>query len=445
MIKNQFIICVLILLLLYPTAVTAQSPNIPGDVAYILIDSKTGQVISEQNADQKLRPASTSKIMTAIVALQNGKLDQIMKVSQQAVFDIGRGGMNVGIMAGEEGLSLENMLNILLIKSANETANIIAENVAPSRREYMELMNKKAFELGAVNSTFINPSGKDTAKEDADHLSTPRDMAVIARYAMTIPAFREIVATEYYKDMPITNKHDDWGILRNSNQFLWYDNKYPYTFEETERKYTVIGIKTGYTFVAGNNLVTAAVGEDGMELISVVMRVMQPNKIYGYSKELLRYGFEHFSMHKLSEAGQLVTTVTVDGAREKNAVLELITETGFSSALSIEMSKQDVETKVNIAQPVMAPVQKGDVLGDIEYSSNGVLLGKVNIAAAKSIEKAPASISENIQLDHALGSSFSYAIYGILLILSGFVILRMILRKVSRRLKKRKYNHKYLD
>ena len=445
MIKNQFIICVLILLLLYPTAVTAQSPNIPGDVAYILIDSKTGQVISEQNADQKLRPASTSKIMTAIVALENGKLDQIMKVSQQAVFDIGRGGMNVGIMAGEEGLSLENMLNILLIKSANETANIIAENVAPSRREYMELMNKKAFEIGAVNSTFINPSGKDTAKEDADHLSTPRDMAVIARYAMTIPAFREIVATEYYKDMPITNKHDDWGILRNSNQFLWYDNKYPYTFEETERKYTVIGIKTGYTFVAGNNLVTAAVGEDGMELISVVMRVMQPNKIYGYSKELLRYGFERFSMHKLSEAGQLVTTVPVDGAKEKNAALELVTETGFSSALSIEMSKLNVETKVNIAQPVMAPVQKGDVLGDVEYSSNGILLGKVNIAAAKSIEKAPASISENIQLDHALGSSFSYAIYGILLILSGFVILRMILRIVSRRLKKRKYNHKYLD
>lgn len=443
--KIKFIIFIFILFLLHPSASTAQSLNIPGDIAYILIDSKTGQVIAQQNADLKLGPASTTKIMTAIVALENGKLDQMMNVSQQSVYDIGKGGMNVGIMAGEEGLSLENMLNILLIKSANETANIIAENVAPSRSEFMDMMNKKAQEIGAVNTTFVNPCGKDTEKEDAGHISTPRDMATIARYAMAIPKFREIVATEYYKDMPVTNKHDDWGILRTSNQFLWFDNTYPYTLEETDHKYTVIGIKTGYTAVAGNNLVTAATGEDGMELISVVMHVMQSNKIYGYAKELLRYGFEHYSIQKISEAGLLSTTVPVEGAMEENAILELVTESDFSSALPIDVSGQALEKKVNAVQPVKAPVQKGDVLGNIEYSNNGVLLGRVNIVAAKSIEKAPDSIDENIDEKNESESSFSYVVLGILLILSGFIILRMIVRRVSRNVKKRRCNHKYSE
>ena len=436
--KIHLIIFIFILLLSYPFKSAAQSIDIPGDIAYILIDSKTGQIIARQNDGQKLRPASTTKIMTAIVALENGKLEQLMKVSQQAVYDIGKGGMNIGIMAGEEGLTLENMLNVLLIKSANETANIIAENIAPSCSEFIDMMNQKALELGAVDTTFINPCGKDTEKEDAAHLSTPRDMAIISRYAMSIPKFREIVATEYYKNMPATNKHDDWGILRTTNQFLWYDNTYPYTREDTDYKYTVIGMKTGYTYAAGNNLITAATGEDGMELISVVMHVMQPNKIYGYSKELLKYGFENYSMQKISEAGQLAVTVPVKAAVEDSTTLELVTESDFSCTLPIDVSEHAIQTKVDTVQPVEAPVNKGDVLGSIEYSDHGELLGKVNIVAAKSIEMAPASLDEPIGVNNKSESSFSYVFLNFLLILSGFVILRMILRRVSRKVRKRK-------
>lgn len=443
--KIRFIIFASILLSLYPTVISAAPIHTSDDIAYILIDSKTGQVLSQQNATQRLRPASTTKIMTAIVALENGKLDQMMSISQQAVCDIGKGGMNIGIMAGEEGLTLENMLNALLIKSANEAANIIAENIAPSRSEFIEMMNKRALELGAVNTTFINPSGKDTAKEDADHLTTPLDLATLARHAMTLPKFREIVATEYYKEMPVTNKHDDWGILRCSNQLLWYDNTYPFTLDGQEHKYTVIGMKTGYTAVAGNNLVAAATGEDGMELISVVMHVMQPNKIYGYSKELLKYGFENFSLQKLSEAGQPVTTVVIEGAEEELAILELLTDKDFSCVLPIDKSEQKIETKINVAQPVKAPVKKGDVLGNIEYSNNGVLMGRVDIVASKSIAKPSAALTESLSLDASSEETFSYTLYGILLGLSGFIILRLILRKISRRVKKRKYDQKYIS
>ncbi|MGB3990053.1 MAG: D-alanyl-D-alanine carboxypeptidase family protein, partial [Acetivibrionales bacterium] len=293
-----------ILIITSALPVNAESVNIADEeCSYVLMDSKTGMILAEQNADELIRPASLTKILTAIVALENGDLQQEMEVSQQAVYDIGRGGMNIGIMAGETGLTLENMINVMLIKSANEAANIIAENLAPSRREYMDLMNRRARELGATNTYFVNPSGKDTEKEDADHFSTARDIAIMARHAMTIPEFRKIVATEYYEDMPVTNKHDKWDPLRNTNKLLWHDNTHPYRINGEEYRYTVTGMKTGYTAAAGNNLVITATGQDGMELICVVMHVMTANKVYGYARELLRYGFENYAMHKLTDAG----------------------------------------------------------------------------------------------------------------------------------------------
>ncbi len=427
----------LLFILLYPCISWAQAINIPSDIPYILIDIKTGQVLAEQNADQRLRPASTTKIMTAIVALENGDLKQEMSVSQSAVFDIGKGGMNVGIMAGEEGLTLDNMLNLLLIKSANEAANIIAENVAPSRKEFIEMMNQKALELGAFNTNFVNASGKDTEKEDADHLTTARDMAAFARYAMLIPKFRQIVSTEYYNDMPQTNKHDDWGILRNTNQLLWYDNTYPYKIGDTDHKYTVIGVKTGYTAAAGNNLVSAATGEDGMELISVIMHVTQPNKIYGYSKELLRYGFENFSFNEIAKKGKHITTVYVENAEAHDSVLELVLNSDMKAVLPIDASAQDVKTNFTIDNSIKAPIEKGDILGKAEYYYNDSLLGYVDIVAAKSVPALPAQLTSQADQTAAKDSSYSFILLYILLASCGLVILRTILKRISRRVKRR--------
>lgn len=430
-------------LMLHSLSVSAQSPDIPADIPYILIDSKTGRLLAGQHTDQRVGPASTTKILTAIVALENGDLQQEMNISQNAVFDIGRGGMNVGIMAGEEGLTLDHMLNLLLIKSANETANIIAENLAPSRSEYMDMMNQKAREIGAVNTTFVNPSGKDTEPADEGHLTTPADMAAIARYAMTIPKFREIVSTEYYTGMPVTNKHDDWGILRNSNQFLWHDNTYPYTLDNAEHKYTVIGIKTGYTALAGNNLVTSAVGEDGMELIAVVMHVMQPNKIYGYSKELMRYGFENFSLQTLAEADQNIRTTVVEGAAEGAELLGLVTQTGFSCAVGIGSDIKGVETRINVDNNISAPIQKGDILGYVEYLENGVSLGKVNLVAANAVAAKTAAPYAAELFQEEPERKYSYVLLYILLSLSFLVILRMVVHGICRRVKRKKSMYRF--
>lgn len=426
-------------LMLHPLSISAQSPDLPGDIPYILIDSKTGRVLAGQNTDERVGPASTTKILTAIVALENGDLQQEMKISQNAVFDIGKGGMNVGIMAGEEGLTLDHMLHLLLIKSANETANIIAENLAPSRSEYIDMMNQKAREIGAVNTTFVNASGKDTEPSDEGHLTTPADMAAMARYAMTIPKFREIVSTEYYTGMPVTNKHDDWGILRNSNQFLWFDNSYTYTLESTEHKYTVTGVKTGYTAKAGNNLVTAAVGEDGMEIIAVVMHVMQPNKVYGYSKELMRYGFENYSLQNLPRAGQNMKTILVEGAAEGAELLGLVTQTDFNCAVSIGSRIQDIETKINVDNNIIAPIQKGEILGSVEYLEKGVSLGKVNLVAANAVAAKLAAPSTAEMITDESERKYSYVLLYILLSLSFLVLLRIVVRGISRRAKRDKY------
>jgi D-alanyl-D-alanine carboxypeptidase/D-alanyl-D-alanine carboxypeptidase (penicillin-binding protein 5/6) len=451
--KNHFLMILIVIatiLLAFPAAASAApSVGIPADIAYILIDSKTGQVLAEQNADQQLGPASTTKILTAIVAIETGDPEQEMKVSLQAVNDIGRGGMNIGIMAGETGLTLDNMLHAMLIKSANETANIIAENLAPSRSEFVERMNAKAKELGAVNTHFVNPCGKDTEAEDAGHLTTARDLSIIARYAMTLPKFREIVGTEYYKEMPVTDKHDDWGILRNTNQFLWYDNTYPYSLDGVDHKYTVNGIKTGYTVAAGNNLISSAVGEDGMELIAVVMHVTQPNKIYGYSKELLRYGFEHYSMQKICTVGQAVSNVTVEGGKDGSIVIGLQAKSEVSGALPIGADPGAVEMKVNVASPAKAPVSKGDVLGSVEYRNNGVLLGKSDLVADRAVEASPAAVREkegNTQKPVTQpDSSYSYILLGILVVLSLLVVTRIILRRISRKMRKKRYEQKYYN
>jgi D-alanyl-D-alanine carboxypeptidase (penicillin-binding protein 5/6) len=422
--------------------------NISDDeICYVLMDSKTGRIFAEQNADMQIRPASLTKILTAIVALESGDLQQEMTVSQHAVYDIGKGGMNIGIMAGETGLTLENMINVMLIKSANEAANIIAENLAPTRKEYMDVMNRRARELGAANTYFVNPSGKDTEKEDADHFSTARDIAIMARHAMTIPEFRKIVATEYYEDLPVTNKHEKWDLLRNTNKLLWYDNSYPYVINGEEHRYTVTGMKTGYTGAAGNNLVISAAGEDGMELICVVMHVMTPNKVYGYAQELLRYGFENYTMHKLTDAGSIVKSIIVEGAAGNDNILELAAESDLCIALPLNTdgtAAGDLEARLDIPGVVVAPVKKGDVLGVIEYTSDGEVVCRTNLIAARTIGKAPESAPPGMGPDDGEPEShYSYIVLGVLLAASGFVILRTVLKSISRRLKKKRYEYRY--
>ncbi|WP_163192515.1 D-alanyl-D-alanine carboxypeptidase family protein [Clostridium thermarum] len=421
-------------------AVTSNELSIDPNCSYILIDSKSGQVLAENNADVKIRPASTTKILTAIVALEEGQLDKEVKVSQEAVFDIGDGGMNIGIMAGETNLTLENMLNVMLVKSANETANIIAENVAPSRAEFIERMNKRAVELGAVNTKFYNTNGMDDTEQFKNHLSTARDMAILARHAMTIPKFREIVKQEYYKELPATNKHKEWPDLRTTNKLLWGNNQYPYGPQEDNNKYTVIGIKTGYTSGAGFNLITAAVSEEGTELIAAVMNVKESNDaVINYTKQLYEYGFENYKTQAFVDKDQVLDTVNVMEAKD-DGKLQLVASQSLEATLSIDKNLWNILEEKTIKQDITAPVKQGEVLGTVEYKKDGILLGKVDLIAARGVERSfKASFKETVgNIFHGIFTSWLFRILVIIFVL-------LMVRKHIRRARYRKRRRRFIE
>jgi len=394
--------------------------------AAILIDMKSGQVLYEYNADTKLYPASTTKIMTAILALEMGDPDQIMTASLRAVYDIGDGGMNIGIVEGEQ-LPLEALLNAMLIKSANETANIIAENLCRTRQEFVDLMNAKAQELGAVNTYFKNPAGI----HDDGHYTTARDLSLIARYAMSIPEFREIVKKQSY-DMPSTNKHLKWNRLYTSNKLFSYTSEY-YDF--------VTGIKTGYTSKAGYCLVSSAVNDEGMELISVILGGSSYDEVCLSSKKLLEFGFKNFGLTTVVEKNSVLQTVKVEGAKPSDT-LELITSDSIEAVMPLDKSEWDLKVTEYINENIKAPIEKDQVLGYVEYESNGVVIGQTQLLASASVEKALTVKMYDTLKSFVRSPILLKTIKIILSVLIFFFILRTTLRFISRRINMRRRKFK---
>ncbi len=419
--KKILILFTIFSIIFYVTPVNAESLNFENASSYILIDSKTGQILYGHNTDKKLYPASVTKIMTAILALEKGDLNQIMTASQAAIDDIGVDGMNIGIMPGEE-LRMEDLLNAMLVISANETANIIAENICPTRKDFIDLMNQKATEIGAVNTHFVTTCGA----HDPDHYSTTADFAKIARYAMQIPKFREIVCKSSYQ-MPPTNKHSTWDTLYSTNKFLGQTSQY---FTK------ILGIKTGYTSQAGNNLVSSAANADGEELIAVVFGVFGANAkqdVISYSKKLLEYGFSNYPLQSVVEANKVMKNVNVENA-SSNSTLDLVTSEELKSALPLDKSTWNIISKENIPASIKAPISKGQVLGYIEYEKDGISLGKVNLVASASISeriKSQTAPSAKTPMENTL---FKKVLIGVFVLMLVFLATRIVLRKISRNL-----------
>lgn len=391
----------------------AEQPDL-GSASYILIDQKSGQVLYEKNADIKLYPASTTKIMTAIVALENWDLDKPMTANLEDVYAIGPGGMNIGIMAGEE-IVFEDLLNALLVRSANETAYIIARNISSDYSSFALLMNKKAKELGAINTNFVNPCGMDTEPSELNHLSTARDLSTIARYAMNIPKFREIAGKKSYT-MPPTNKHNKEVFLATTNKLLSYGK-----YNKSDYYTKITGIKTGYTDRAGHNLVASAQNADGMELISVVLNVKNgsADTIYDYSKELLEYGFKNYSLKKIVSKDYEYASMPVLNAKKGDDTIKLVAKNDLISVLPNEENPSVVQKKYFIPNTFTAPIEKNALLGYVEYWYNDTLLGKVNVVAKNHVPKE----TKPIFLDY---------IVKIAMIFYVFIVMRMTIKNISK-------------
>jgi D-alanyl-D-alanine carboxypeptidase (penicillin-binding protein 5/6) len=283
--------------------------------------------------------------MTGLLAVEHGKMDEIVTIGKNPPL-VERGSSQIYLVPGEQ-LTLEQLLYALMLESANDAAVAIAEHISGSVEEFAKLMNKKARELGAVNTNFVNPNGL----HDDNHYTTARDLAMIARYAMTMDKFRSVVGEVNYT-IPATNKQEERNYITNSNKLIWeiYD-KFRYEY--------ATGIKTGYTVKANQCLVGSAKKGD-LELISVVLGAEGQN-VYSDTVALFEYGFANFENVGILKKNQIVTTISLNDGEEK---INLLAAEDLSMALS-QAEKGMVRTEVKTKDAISAPIKKGEKLGEI--------------------------------------------------------------------------------
>ncbi|MDR3119914.1 MAG: D-alanyl-D-alanine carboxypeptidase, partial [Clostridiales bacterium] len=354
--------------------------------AYILIDRRTGQTICAKNPDKKMYPASTTKIMTGILALEMGDLNSVMTASAKAIRDIGPDGSNIGLIAGEK-MRLDNLLDALLVKSANETGNIIAENLCDTRDEFIALMNAKARELGAVNTHFSNTSGY----QEESHYTTAYDLSRIANYAMNNAKFREYVAKRSIILSP-TNKHASWDRMNTTNSLL---------SDDSIKGFAITGIKTGYHSESGYCLVASGVDSGGMELLCVVLGVYgtvpgTSAKRFKIASDLLAYGFENFKVNTFIRDQELVGTISVLGGESLDTV-DAISDGTVKLFLPVDQEKWDISRIEYVKSEITAPVSRGAALGYVEFRSGGNFAGRVNVVAASDISAAKGGARQTLK------------------------------------------------
>lgn len=362
----------------------------------VLIEQETGKVLYEKNKDEKLYPASTTKILTALLAIENGNLDEIVTVGNEANL-APRDSSLACIDIGEQ-ITLKDLLVGLLVSSGNDAAltigahigRIVAGNPAlpynQALDKFYELMNKRAADLGATNSHFVNPHGY----HNKDHYTTAYDLALIAREAMKHEAFREIVKITY-REYPDWNEVDKNDPSKKATRY-WV-NKNRLLDEKSEYYYPyATGIKTGYTSYSGHCLVSSAT-KDGLSLIAVVLKSTRDGQWLD-SIKLLEYGFEHYTIYEPLKQGQVVATTQVSNhASEDPGAVDIVAAQGFRDVIAkedVNNIQQNIEwyyTDENNQLHLEAPVYKGQVVGKLTYTLNGKTIGESDLIAARGIER----------------------------------------------------------
>lgn len=245
----------------------------------ILIDASTGQIIYEKDMDAKKYPASTTKIMTAILAIESLELTDMLIADEETIDTVPRDTSNIALDYGEE-ISVEDLLYATLLASGNDSSNVLAKGVSGSTDEFAKLMTEKAKEFGARNTSFANANGL----HDENHYTSAYDLAQIMRHAIANETFCKIIGTVVYEAMP-TNKQEDVRVFANSHKMI---KNTPYIYEGT------IGGKTGWTTDAGHTLVTAC-ERNGTKLIAVVMDSGEAlDDKFSETSKLFDYGFDNF-------------------------------------------------------------------------------------------------------------------------------------------------------
>lgn len=331
------------------------SPSVSADSA-ILIVADTAEVVYAKDPDRRMSMASTTKIMTAIVAIENGDVGRRVKIPKEAV---GIEGSSIYLYEGEC-LTLEELLYAMMLESANDAATAIAIEVGGSVDGFAEMMNEKAAELGLENTHFENPHGLD----GDGHYTTARELAMIAAYAMENEIFRKIVSTRKIT-IPL-NGDEGTRLLINHNKLLrGYDG--------------AIGIKTGYTKKSGRCLVSAA-ERDGLELIAVTLNA--PNDWQDHSR-MLDFGFSALESRVLCEENGFRYILPVVGGSCEYVMIENAGEV----RVILPRDCGEVTETLMVARFLYAPVYKGQAVGKLVYSLDGQVIAECDVTVSHTVDR----------------------------------------------------------
>lgn len=342
-------------------AETAKEPEVNA-ISAVLMDYDTGNVLWQKNCDNPMAMASTTKIMTAIIALENGNVDDIVTVTKNACK---APPVKMYLQQGEE-IKLGDLLYALMLQSSNDAAVAIAEHIGGSVDNFCAMMNNKAKELGCKDTVFETPNGLDKG----NHHSTAREMALITRYAL---------------------KNEEFVRIINTKSASFTTNKKSYSFGNKDRLLTeyegALGVKTGFTGRAGHCFVGAAKRGD-TELISVVLASgwgsTGKSRKWTDTKNILDYGFNNFQKKTVLSKGDILGKVCVDRAVKSSA--DLCSADNFQM---LQSKDNNIKTEIKITKPdiIAAPIQKGQKIGTADIYADGNKIGSVTLTAAEDIEE----------------------------------------------------------
>ena len=331
----------------------------------VLMDAETGAVLYEKNATERFYPASTTKLMTALLALENAALGETVTVSHNAVYDIDVDSSRIWVDEGEE-LSMEESLYALMLPSANDLAYAIAEHVGGSKEGFADMMNARAKALGCVNTHFMNPHGLD---EEA-HYTCPEDLAKITRPLLKNSSFVTISGSRNHQ-IPPTNLCKDSRWVLNTHLMIRGTIAYDGVFAG----------KTGHTDLAGANLVTCA-RRGTMTLIAVIMKAPDDTALYNDTATLLDYGFDNFTSYSITEEQLSVGNEVPPLFNSEDTVQlmnsEIVSTDSGSVVLPVSASLSDIKKSVSLSQ-LTSFAEGKNTIGKVTYTYGSRVIGSANI------------------------------------------------------------------
>ncbi len=334
------------------TAESNIAPEINGEGA-ILMDAATGEILYEKNSKNKMYPASITKLMTVLLALENGNLGDTIPFSHEAVYSIEPGSAHIAMQEGEQ-ITLEQALYGIMLRSANEVANAVAEYVDGSIPTFAQHMTQRAKELGCETTNFVNANGLF----DENHYTSAYDMALIAKELLKQEAYQKMMSTTYY-EIPPTNKQSETRFLHGQHQMLNPNSIYYYEY--------ATGGKTGYTIEALNTLVTFAKKGD-MQLIAVVLKCNGAEH-YVDTKALFEYGFANFQTVKVFSAQDYTKTLdVVETYKNKTTTLGNVTvapKEDVYKTIPVNATLSDLKIETDYPETIEAPVSEGQEIGTL--------------------------------------------------------------------------------